>query len=382
MHQSFSSVMRFDLEQSIGDSSTWHVQTLVRDKLSPLIRSPHLIGIFGAPHATVDWSVFGTSHAWKTGKTAVTTKAWLTPSVAVVDDGSSGLQFVSVSADGEVTATPIELPVVPADKSRPDQSNKLSEGNAHKKAGDFDDAVKAYGDALASTDARVSASREKLESVLLERKNETEGPRWLVWKWLRIYGLDLLIAISLAIFALVVWAKKDTVAQPFRRDPSKARWSVKMLTKPTRTLPTAGFVEEFVFGAQELATLPRLLGNRDRTDEALVRLPAENPYSFDRLQFPLDVADLFKSDKLSIGQVDIGATARVFQRLFDHFSWKLEVRVARLDSEIKAYASLRWGRDVQKMWRIPNPGDPPVHSVDEAGRILAYEVFSEGWILQ
>jgi hypothetical protein len=155
-----------DLQEGKDKLSSWNVNDAVRQAFWPIIPTPGVLGVFGAPQVAADWSAFGTPRVWRHAGAARPEfrKAWLAPRLTTSGDDAAGLQFVSVTLDGKITVKPMTLPSTMANQSRPELGNKLAEGDAHLAVDDFDEAIAAYSEALKSKDAGIAAH------IRIERK--------------------------------------------------------------------------------------------------------------------------------------------------------------------------------------------------------------------
>lgn len=415
-----------------GDSKTarWDVDGPVRAAFLPLLQNRRLLGAFGAPEDAADWSVFGAPHNWRSDdEKVVIAKAWRTP--CLTGQIASGMQFVSVATDGNVKATPIPFPRVPADVPLPEKNHLLvqgdaylvvddfdgaitaykeaqssndpnisaqaaqrlqvvlrkkvsneqrarfDEGDAHLAAEDYDHAIKSYEAALASGDSTVaSRARTKLDQSLLEKNQQSLGWRCLSPKWVRDYRLDqclLFVLVAGILFTFRWWSSPFAKVILYSR---KSKWEFRMLTTPSATVAADLFADEFFAAVQEIGTLATSLKGQPTPR----RLHARGGDALDKFTSPLDISEAMAPAQLKIGGIDVGAVAKMIQKISDYFAWRLEVRVG-LDGETPcAYATLRGGARIAQVWRVPKVADDKPASVRSAGRDLAFEVFSEGWV--
>jgi tetratricopeptide (TPR) repeat protein len=255
-------------------------------------------------------------------------------------------------------------------KSKSEHLAKLREGEAHLAVEDYDAAIAAFQVALASRDLRVKKQANgSLDKALQGRKMKAEGPQWVTPKWLLKYGLELLLV---SVVLGIIWKTKYSIVRPFRGDSENRRWILTMLDPPASDFPTDVFVNEFRLGQRQIASLPQssVLGR-----PGSLRIKSRGK-AMDKFTAALDLKTVFNESKLSIGGFDLGVLAGIAQSVLEHFSWKLEICVRKIDGVIYAYAALRWGSQIEKMWKTPEPAT----SLPEAGRMLAFEVFSDGWI--
>ncbi len=262
------------------------------------------------------------------------------------------------------------------EEGRTQHRQDLSEGDVLFAAEDYANAITAYKKALASRNTAISErARKSLDLAFLEKNKESFGLRWFIPKWSRNYYLEFSI---IGLFILFMWRNK--VAKIFLwRKPFKSAWKIKMMPQPSTEVPSEIFLQELFLGVNEIEKLGRIFEGKSFP----IRFAGQGD-SLDRFVFPLDFAEVLKPGQISLGSVDIGASIGTLQKLLEYYSWKLEIRVYQngqvAAKKTDAYASLCWGPRIERMWHISSTGDKPPASIQEAGRILAYEIFSKGWV--
>lgn len=417
----------FDLDAADSTHAAWNVPESVRAAVNPVIHRPELMGVFGAPYISVDWSIYQSPHHWRSNdRNQGKAQAWMTPPVTATSGGTTGISFVSLSDSGEVKVTQQPLSYPMPDESFQEHAIKLREGDAFFAIGDYERAITAYTTALGSKQNSISAAaaqkldtlllkksddeyrhklsegeayfaaenydgaitaykeavasrkaldnstaRAKLNDALVEKKKETIGFLWFIPKWIRDYKFPLIALLALLVY---FWGK-GFVRMLLCRKPFRSSWQIRFLTASTAQLPTELFLHEFMKGVADIGRLSNVFDGKSYTQ----RIPGRG---MDRFAFPLDLENVLKPEELSLGGIDFGVVARASRSVLTHYSWKLEIQLHRAAATTSAYAWLRWGPTIEETWQVPTTDDLTPRSVGEAGRLLAYAVFSNGWVRQ
>lgn len=363
---------QLELAKPLGGSTAWKISGDGRDAFSLLVTNSHVCAVIGAPLSTEDWSAFGVAHDWRLEQpnSAKGKKAWVTPTLHPLGTTQGGFQFVSVTDDGAVTANPFQIPKVQGVQPMLDLAYKIKEGDAYFRVRDYDKALEAYRQSLSSTNPVLAAyAREKFESALAKKEHEWSVGRWSRQFWYHSLEWTVMVVVAALILGALALFWKFRYAL-FCRRPFYSKWRVRITTEKGSRVSSGVFLEEFRNSVANLDDLFFFFDGRSLT------VPGRNPHFF---VYPLMIDEVLSPGTISVRGVDLGKAAGMLQRLFEHFSWTLEIRLAEVGDVVRAYASLRWGPRIFKTWcvecesRVPDP-------LRETGKRLAVMISAAPWV--
>lgn len=372
----------FDLADELGAGSKWYQTIPPKDRqdLADAITNSWVCGIFGSPIGLGASSRVGVPQIWYSAeKETSSRKAWMMPSVT--GDSVAGCQIVTVSDDGFVTATPLLLSEKSADQPRGDPFVKIREGDANREVQYYDDAIKAYKEALVSTNEFVATEAQRmLRLALREKRDEADGPAWTVLKWLQRNLIDILLGLALV---WAIWNLIYRVRWLRRGKPYPAKWEINIVCEDALKAASGAFLAEFRRGLKEFGTLAQLFSSpNNRGGKPLSKLGKPLSEGWTLVAPSLPITDAVSEGAVSIGGVDIFKAAGAFEKILARFSWKMEIRLVQCGNTTYAYATRWWGpKSLNKeMWHVESTANSATRSAMQAGRLLAAEISSEGWV--
>ena len=208
---------------------------------------------------------------------------------------------------------------------------RMKEAQHYLEVDDYDKALAFFHDALVSTNAEVSSQVLQGIRSALERKNSH-------WYGQRASALNTLFPHVLEFLAFLALFGLFARWRYLRRN----KWQVTALNEKDAALSATIFLEEFRFSFQEVIRLHSQstggLSTVYGRDPNLAKLPKLD--QFDPTTVP------------SIGVEDVDKWIKVALFLWNLCSWRLEIRVADLQTAARAYAELRWGLWRFESWRV------------------------------
>jgi hypothetical protein len=353
-----------DIVGGPASAAKWTERAEIRQGIAELVSVPFVSAVFGAPGTWPDHSSYARPYPWWSAGT----KSWITPELRSEFETHGGIHFVTIDSRGDVRVIPRFFDDRHDAEFASAKWPKLSEGDAFFEAEDFSAAIAIYREALTSTNREVVRIADKRLQEALKAKEENERPLALVLHWIGHYGAIVLLALG---GALVLWWVLRMLASRFRGDPFQKPWRIRVLSEPIDSLPSDMYIEEFRLTAANIADMTEALGS-GRIDFPQVDFPRFVPFVAESWGAAIPLGQLL------VGQIDIGNLMKLWMTLVDHFSWRLEIRLYRADSNIVAYSALCWGDNRDRLWQVEEPAT--VEGLKEAARKMAYEIYSAPWV--
>jgi len=183
---------------------------------------------------------------------------------------------------------------------------------------------------------------------------------------------DLLLAAGLFVLLVPLRGGTPVAGRLWRwlmyTTPFRARWRMRLMPGLDPGSELLQFLEEFKRGVFEVRSA--LEGQPGSAGRQYSLMTGDQP----RIRLVLDGLREPAETALEIGGLDVGGAIRWARVLTEFYSYSLELSAFPSRFGTSAYAGLRWGSQFIRQWRVTH------RTADGAGRLLAFEVMSEGWI--
>lgn len=364
----------------------WQVDKSISDSWNKIILSKEVIGIFAGHFHDPRRVVYSQDYSWTNTRPdlVTSTKTWIAPPLAAklqekAEPQARGYLLVTVTATGTVAAAPYWY-AIPAQVSSPviDKAQNLMEGDEATKDEEWQKAVDAYKEALASSDAGTRAAanrgyqraRDEMRGLWWRQKLLHHLETYFKENWVEFVSKLVLVVVLALVLGILLYRKWTWLRERLDFLPERLfrrRTSPIIMTpvKYTTDAPSELFAAEMGAAGENLrsilsAVVAAPVVHSRRGAAVTLYLPSQG------FQQAIDSLPEMKG-------VDLGKIAKFALALFRYFSWRVESGVGTANNQAVGIASLRNAWTVTMTWRVSGPISSAL-DVGPLARELAYNI--------